>query len=214
MKSIRSRRRWRHRPAASVFIPLLLVCACGRPPIIADPVQRQFWNSLRDLCSQSFEGRIIEATAADSVLAGQPLVLDMWQCYARELRMAFQVGDDHSRVWFLTPTATGLDLTHELHSADGVALPFSGYRGETHDPGTATLQRFYPDQGTLDRVPTAAGSMWTLEIVPGERIAYRLDSRAGVFLVEFDLTHRAHRPPTPWGYTRTGSAAATGRAGS
>jgi hypothetical protein len=211
---VRSRTSPVRRSRLVVLVSLSLIVSCGRPAIIADPVQREFWNALRDLCGQSFDGRIIEATAIDSVLVGQPLVLDMWQCYARELRMAFHVGNDHSRVWLLTPTATGLSLTHQLHSADGVVMPFTAYGGETHDSGTATVQRFLPDDGTLDRVPTAAGSVWTLEVVPREHIAYRLDSRAGEFLVEFDLTHKAHHPPAPWGYTRTRGAAATGVEGS
>jgi len=213
MKSIGFMKR-RTRRSGTVLAALSLAVSCGRPPIIADPVQREFWNSLRDLCGQSFEGRLVEATAGDSALAGQPLVLDMWQCYARELRIAFHVGNDHSRVWLLTPTATGLSLTHQLHSADGAVLPYTAYGGKTHESGTATVQRFLPDDGTLDRIPSAAGSVWTIEVVPRDRITYRLDSRAGVFLVEFDLAHIAHRPPSPWGYTRTRGAAATGSEGS
>jgi len=182
---------------------IALVGSCGRPPAVADAVQREFWTSLRDLCGQSFEGRVVEATPADSGLIGQPLVLDVWQCYAKELRLAFHIGNDHSRVWLILPSQTGLQLSHRLHAADGSQLAFSPYGGETRDAGSPTTQRFFPDQGTLDRIPASAGSVWTLEVVSHQFIRYRLDSREGTFLLEFDLTHQAHRPPAPWGYTRT-----------
>lgn len=205
--------RWR-----AVWLPVALAAACGRPPAVADTTQREFWRALRDLCGQAFQGQLVETSPADSSLMGQVLTLDVWQCYAREIRLAFHVGDDHSRVWLLAPTATGLRLTHSLHSADGNELPFSGYGGETWTPGSRTLQEFRADEGTIARIPSAAGAVWMLEVRPNERIGYGLRSPTGDdFRVEFDLSRRAGRPPAPWGFTRarqpTGPDSASGDGG-
>lgn len=168
----------------------------------ADP-QVAFWQSFRALCGQSFEGRLVTGSAADSARLDGPLVLDVWQCYSGELRLAFHAGHDHSRVWLLTSEAEGLALHHAVHDAAGVAQPYSGYGGETAGPGTATAQVFLPDEETLADVPSAGGTEWLLEILPGERITYALHSPATPdFRVDFDLSRRAGRQPAPWGFTR------------
>jgi hypothetical protein len=181
----------------------LLPGGCG--PGTPEPPQLAFWDSVRALCGQAFEGRAVEWTAVDSAAAGQRLVLDVWQCYHDELRLALHVGDDASRVWRLTRDADGLHLTHEVHAADGAAAAVSGYGGAATDEGTATEQQFRPDFETTSRIPAAAGSVWTLEVVPHERLTYGFHSeRESVrFRVDFDLTRPvASRPPAPWGYTR------------
>jgi hypothetical protein len=169
----------------------------------ADDPQIAFWHSIRALCGQAFDGRIVAGSAADSAALGPTPVLEVWQCYSDELRLAVHAGEDHSRVWLLSPTSDGLALHHELHGPDGEPLEYSGYGGETAGPGTATTQVFLPDRETLADVPTADGTEWVLELVPGDRITYRLRSPATVdFRVDFDLSARAGRQPAPWGFTR------------
>jgi hypothetical protein len=166
-------------------------------------VQREFWSTLRSLCGRSFNGTLVQASGADTVLAGRPLVLDVWQCYHREVRLAFHAGDDHSRMWLLSPTASGLRLQHSVHAADGAPSSFSDYGGETVAEGTNLRQEFVADETTVRRVPSAASMVWILELIPGERLTYGLagggESR---FRVDFDLTQTARRPPPPWGFTR------------
>lgn len=189
----------RHLAAAAAVV----LVACARPPAVSDPVQRQFWNEFRDLCGQAFAGRVVEAGETDRAALTDALVLEVWQCYPQELRLAFHVGDDHSRVWVLSPSAAGIRLGHSLHSSDGEPLDYSGYGGETANIGTGQRQIFVPDGETLANVPTARGSEWLLEIVPGERISYSLVSPASPpFRVDFDLTQPVDRQPPPWGYTR------------
>jgi len=194
-----------HGPVAKSRILVILlgvtIAACSRGP--PDDPQVAFWQSIRSLCGQAFEGRLIEGSAADSAALREPLVLEVWQCYADELRLALHAGDDHSRVWLVSPTSDGLALHHSLHGRDGEALPYSGYGGETVGLGTATTQVFLPDQETLADVPTSEGAEWVLEVVPGDRITYRLRSPATAdFRVDFDWGARAARQPAPWGFTR------------
>jgi len=175
--------------------------ACGSRQ--AENPQIAFWAAIRSLCGQSFKGRLAEASIADSAALAAPLVLDVWQCYAREMRLAFHVGDDRSRVWLLSTTNDGLALKHALHDPNGDLQPFSGYGGVTTSAGTATTQVFRPDDETVAKVPSAAGTEWIIEVVPGERITYRLRSAAaGDFRIDFDLNRRAGHQPAPWGFTR------------
>ena len=96
-----------------------------------------------------------------------------------------------------------LVLEHALHGADGQPQPYSGYGGETASQGTPTAQTFVPDRETLSNVPASDGTQWVLEIVPDDRITYRLRSPRTVdFRVDFDLRRRAGRQPAPWGFTR------------
>jgi hypothetical protein len=187
-------------PAA---VAILILAGCG--PGTPDPPQVAFWNDVRALCGQAFEGRAVEWTAVDSAAASQPLVLDVWQCYRDEIRLAFHIGEDASRVWRLTRDVNGLHLTHEVHTKDGAESDVSGYGGVTSGDGTATRQEFRPDYETNARLPAAAGSIWTLEVVPHERMTYEFRSEREdvTFRVDFDLTsHTARRPPPPWGFTR------------
>lgn len=180
---------------------LLLTTACA--PGTADPPQVAFWNAIRALCGQAFEGRAVEVSSVDSAIVGQTLVLDVWQCYHDELRLAFHVGDDHSRVWRLLRDDESLRLVHDVHEADGSVAEISGYGGRAADPGSPTLQEFMADPETTTQVPSAAGSTWSLEILPRERLTYDFSGVGGIrFRVDFDLSARAGRPPPPWGLTR------------
>lgn len=193
------------------FLTLLgvlgLMAGCGRvTKPLADPAQLEFWNGIRRLCGQSFPGELVTATGADTLLAGQPLVLSVWQCYHRELRLAFHVGDDHSRVWLLSSAGEDrhLRLTHMLHDSMGSVLPFSGYGGDAARPGENDRQVFRADVNTVTRVPSARGSTWLLELEPGRRFTYALENGGRVrFRVDFDLREPLdRRQPSPWGYTR------------
>lgn len=200
MGSMRSRRSGAGIPAVAAAL-LLSGCGSGTP----DPPQLAFWNSIRDLCGQAFEGRAAEWTAVDAAAASEPLVLDVWQCYHDEIRLAFHIGDDASRVWLLSRDAEGLHLAHEVHAEDGTTSDVSGYGGVAGEEGTASRQEFRSDYETDARVPAAAGSVWTLEVVPRERLTYafRSDREDVTFRVDFDLTHHVSgRPAAPWGYTR------------
>lgn len=195
--------RSRRRTLCGVLFVATLAAACG--PRAEPPPQVTFWNSVRDLCGQAFEGRAVELTAVDSAIAGQRLVLDVWQCYHDELRLVFHVGGDHSRVWRLTRDQGAMHLSHDVHTAAGAPAAVTGYGGEAADPGTANRQTFQADDRTVTRIPSADGSEWTLEIEPRERLEYAFRSADGTvrFRVEFDVSRRlTERPPAPWGLTR------------
>lgn len=162
-----------------------------------------FWNELRTLCGRSFFGSPVTISALDSAVVGKTLVLNVWQCWNDELRLAFHIGDDHSRVWVLGWDQQRLTLNHSVHGRDGQPAEFTNYGGPASS-GTDSLQTFTADAETLVRFPAAEASVWTLELVPDRRLTYAFDpgNPAQRFRIDFDLRDPAPRPPNPWGWTR------------
>lgn len=187
---------------------LVAVCAllAGCVPRAPESPAVAFWNSVRSLCGRAFEGTAVELSAVDGAVSGQRLVLDVWQCYHDELRLVFHVGEDRSRVWRLTRARDGgeLRLIHDIHGADGSPAAVTGYGGAAAAAGSAGRQEFAADTETTSRIPSAAGSVWAIEIAPGERLTYAFHSGDGDirFRVDFDLSRMTSRPPPPWGLTR------------
>src|SRR3546814_12956163 len=76
-----------------------------------------FMAALASHCGQAFAGRIVvdePVAPGPDAFAGKALVMHVRGCDApaRELRVPFHVGDDHSRTWVITRPAAGLRLKH------------------------------------------------------------------------------------------------------
>jgi len=174
------------------------------PERVTDPdtdPQLVFWASLQALCGQAFQGRVTESVPPDPAFEGQRIVIHVRSCDPAEIRIPFQVGEDRSRTWVVTPTATGLRLKHEHRHQDGSDDAITDYGGDAWGRGTATLQEFRADAHTAELVPEAADNVWSLEIRPGEALVYALRREGSDrrFRVEFDLTRPVEEPPPPWG---------------
>ncbi|MEX1185023.1 MAG: hypothetical protein WEA80_00350 [Gemmatimonadaceae bacterium] len=182
-----------------------LIAGCATFPQSAGtlaPEQRTFWTSARAHCGRAYEGRVALSTgsAGDTAMAGKRLVMHVRECSANEIRIPFHVGDDRSRTWVLTRTATGIRLKHDHRHEDGAPDAITQYGGDTRGPGTATSQSFPADAHTISLNPVYATNVWTMEIEP-DRFVYEL-IRVGTdrrFRVQFDLTRAVPAPPAPWG---------------
>lgn len=197
----------------------LLLASCGTTPTAtADPVansQAAFMARLNALCGKSFAGRITgsEPAGADDDMAGQPMIMHVRGCTADRVEIPFHVGNDHSRTWIITRTATGLQLKHDHRHEDGTSDAVTMYGGDTVMTGSATRQAFPVDADSiatfrangLDRSVT---NVWAIEVSPAAdtapRFTYELTRPAGnharLFHVEFDLSREVPTPPTPWGW--------------
>lgn len=195
-------------PASRFFVPAALaaaVAACATVPSGAglDPEQRQFWAELRAHCGRAYEGRVALATgsAGDTAMAGKRLVMHVRDCEADVIRIPFHVGDDRSRTWVVSRTASGLRLKHDHRHQDGTPDAITQYGGDSRGPGTARSQSFPADAHTISLNPVYGTNVWTMEIHPG-RFVYEL-VRVGTdrrFRVEFDLSRPVAAPPAPWGW--------------
>ena len=182
---------------------LLSACAGVAPPQPAD----QFMARLQALCGQAFEGRVVSSDPADASFAGKRLVMHVRECRKDEVRIPFQVGDDRSRTWILTRTATGLRLKHDHRHADGSPDELTMYGGDTATPGTASRQEFPADAesiGLFTRTNRQVSNtnVWAVEAHP-RLFAYELrrppNPGGRFFRVEFDLARPVAPPPPPWG---------------
>jgi len=166
------------------------------------PEQEQFWASLRALCGQSFAGRMVEGTAAsDAAFKDQAMIMQVRSCGEDEIRIPFHVGENHSRTWVITRTATGLRLKHDHRHEDGTEDKVTQYGGDTASAGTADRQEFPADEFTGTLLPASRTNIWTLGVEPGRLFTYALrrEAEGRRFRVEFDLTAPVPAPPKPWG---------------
>ncbi|TWT20144.1 hypothetical protein FQY83_10380 [Luteimonas marina] len=181
------------------------------PAAEADAPADAFLAALARHCGQAFAGRIT-ANAPKSpepdAFEGKPLVMHVRGCDdpEKELQVPFHVGDDHSRTWVITRTATGLRLKHDHRHEDGSDDAVTMYGGDTAGAGTAVRQEFPVDAESIamferEGLNASVTNTWAMEVEPGQRFLYELTRPGGrEFKVEFDLTAPVELPPTPWGH--------------
>lgn len=160
----------------------------------------QFFHALQQLCGKRFTGVIVAdqpPPAADDPFTGRALEMHVRDCSADEVRIPFAVGEDRSRTWVITRTATGLRLKHDHRHSDGTPDALTMYGGDTVAPGTAQRQSFPADAETLtlfkaqDRAVSLT-NVWALELVEGRYFIYELARPTGrLFRVRFDLADTA-----------------------
>lgn len=187
------------------FVAALL---CWSAPAAAAEPADAFLAALRPLCGQAFAGRVVVDQPADpqaaSPFAGKPLVMHVRECNAGSIRIPFHVGDDRSRTWVLTRTATGLTLKHDHRHTDGSPDALTLYGGDSAAPGTAVRQSFPADaesKAMFEREGrrVSVANVWAMSIQPGQRFVYELSRPGRLFQVEFDLSQPQPLPPPPWG---------------
>lgn len=167
----------------------------------------QFFHALQQLCGKRFTGVIVAdqpPPAADDPFTGRVLEMHVRDCSADEVRIPFAVGEDRSRTWVITRTATGLRLKHDHRHSDGTPDALTMYGGDTVDAGSANRQAFPANafsKALFEREGRAVSirNVWTLGIEPDERFVYELSRPGRSFRVEFDLATPVAVPPAPWG---------------
>lgn len=164
-----------------------------------------FFNRLSALCGNAYEGRVASPPVeADAQMASQRLVMHVRECSGHTIRIPFHVGDNRSRTWVVTRTASGLRLKHDHRHEDGSEDKLTQYGGDTLRPGTASRQEFPADQFSKDlfvreKLPQSVPNVWAMEVEPARLFAYELRRPGRFFRVNFDLTRPVPAPPPPWG---------------
>lgn len=196
---------------ASGLIPILFLAACvgaaATQPSVPPPTADIFMARLQALCGKAYEGRVVTSDPADASFAGKRLVMHVRECRNDEVRIPFHVGDDRSRTWIITRTATGLRLKHDHRHADGSPDELTMYGGETVSPGTAGRQEFPVDAESIalftrTNRTVSNTNIWAME-ASGTHFAYELRRPpipgGRFFRVEFDLGRPVPASPPPWG---------------
>ncbi|MCI0488829.1 MAG: hypothetical protein L0229_19735 [Blastocatellia bacterium] len=160
----------------SVCLILLLSADRDYAAIQLTNSQTAFFESIKKLCGQSFEGATEFPQNPDHPLAGKKLVITVGACTDKEIRILFHVGEDKSRTWILTLSDKGLLFKHDHRHADGTPDEITMYGGWASPEGTAYRQRFLADSETKKLIPEAATNVWMLEIdKEKEQLVYYLE---------------------------------------
>lgn len=130
----------------------------------ASQSQKAFFENIKKLCGQSFEGATEFPLNPDHPLVGKKLVIAIDSCSEKEIRIPFQVGEDKSRTWILRLDEKGLLFKHDHRHADGTPDEVTMYGGWAAPEGTVYRQRFPADSDTRKLIPEAATNVWTVEI--------------------------------------------------
>ena len=159
----------------------LLVSAVNNPwaRSTQTDAQKAFFQNLKKLCGQRFEGQTIFPTDQAHPLVGKKLVISFSTCGEKEIRIPFHVDEDKSRTWVLTLTDQGLLLKHDHRHADGTPDRITMYGGLANEVGTPYRQSFPADAATAKLIPEATTNVWTLEIDPDkQQLTYSLERDA------------------------------------
>lgn len=180
-----------HRVRKYVFLLVLGLSACVSTLEPAAPADL-FFQRLSTLCGKSFKGTMIASNDSDASFATANLQAHARECTDREIRIAFDVGEDRSRTWIITRTDNGLRLKHRHLLKDGTEDPVSQYGGDTLAPGTAARQEFPVDEFskamfTKEGRSVSNTNVWAFEVDPGETLVYELARPGRLFRVSFDL---------------------------
>ncbi|MEJ7805434.1 MAG: hypothetical protein WKG03_05885, partial [Telluria sp.] len=111
--------------------------------------------------------------------ANKLLVAHFATCSDTEVRVPLQVGEDRSRTWVITRTATGLDLRHDHRHADGTPDAETMYGGLANTNGSALSQSFFADAYTAKLIKNSDTNVWTISFSPDKNtLTYHLDRHA------------------------------------
>jgi hypothetical protein len=180
--------------------------APATPEAPADSHQA-FWNDLRALCDQAFDGAIAVNRGggdAPDPFEGKVLRMHVRECSDQEIRVPFHVGDDRSRTWVFTRIPAGLRLKHDHRHEDGKPDVLTMYGGDTAGPVAPEGHRFPADAFSRELFvrenrAVSVPNVWVVALIPGERFSYALTRPGRELRIDFDLSRPAPAPPPPWG---------------
>jgi hypothetical protein len=157
---------------------LLGICLMAGAVANAADSRDQFMATLRSQCGQHFEGGLTYAIDPKNDFAGKTMSAQVI-CTATDVRIPVVVGEDRSRTWIFTRTATGLDLRHDHRHPDGTPDAVTMYGGLANDAGSALSQSFLADAHTFKVFPGSETNVWTTSFsADGSVLTYHLDRHA------------------------------------
>ncbi len=162
-------------------LTFVLGAACLLLPIQASAqteAQRAFFENLRSHHGLSMTGHtVFSVPGPNDSMTGAKLTLRFERHSDTEVRVPFQVDEDHSRTWVITLTEEGLLLKHDHRDPDGTPHEVTEYGGWADDSGTAHRQFFAADEHTRELFPHANNAGWTLWFEPQkEQLLYYVEN--------------------------------------
>lgn len=174
----------------------IVLAACSGPEINSPLVG--FQSHLQSLCGKSFEGNVTSADPQDEDWRKEVLTLGPVTCPNENTTvLPLAVGPDQSRVWTLKLQDAGqsLDFRHAHTLKDGSPDPVTGYGGvATSENSTSTRAIFPVDEFSKanfeeNGLLASMTNTWSIDIIPGKKMTYKLSRENRNFVAEFDLTN-------------------------
>ncbi len=158
-------------PLFMSLLPMtLLSCVNNSQDASQNTLQNAFFANLKLLCGKQFIGKSAYPDDPRHDFAGKKLVATFKSCSDTEVRIAFVVGEDHSRTWIISKTSQGLLLKHDHRHHDGTPDKITMYGGYAADyknqDGTQYQQFFHADEYTAKLIPAAQSNVWMLQYKP------------------------------------------------
>ena len=162
-------------PAFSRLFAATVLAICVAPAMAANS-HDEFMANWKSLCGQRFEGAMTYPIDPKHDFAGKLLVAQASSCSDTEIRVPLHVGEDRSRTWIITRTATGLYLRHDHRHADGTPDVQTVYGGPTNEQGSSMAQSFFADTYTAELIKGAVTNIWTITLSPDRNtLTYHLE---------------------------------------
>jgi len=173
-----------------VLVIGIFIFGCEREEVVEPVAHEAFFQNLRDMCGQKFEGYTEFVLIEDSPFADARLIMHIETCTDDEIRIPFIVNDDSSRTWVLTLSEEGLLFKHDHRHPDGTPEDTTMYGGWASDEGTPIVQYFPADEYTAELIPDAETNVWMMELNPetNEFVYYLERHNEPRFRAVFDLT--------------------------
>lgn len=159
-----------------------------------------FWENLKKLCKNAYEGTIVEAPANDD-FRNKTLLIHFAYCDENTIKIPLFVGDDKSRTWVLTYNNGVITLKYDHRHKDGSEDKVTQYGGTANNSGLENIQMFPADDFTCKLIPYASNNVWWFTL-SDKTLTYNL-KRIGtdrLFSVSFDLTKTVLNKEKPWGW--------------
>ena len=161
------------------FMAMVVLCASiTSPATFAGQSESQdaYFQMIAGFCGTSFTGQSSFPEDPGDSFRGKELVAYIETCGPDEIRIPFNVGEDHSRTWVLRRVEGGLQLKHDHRHADGTPDEVTMYGGTTLSSGSHLAQSFPADDYTADLIPEAATNEWFLSFSEdGTELTYYLE---------------------------------------
>ena len=188
--------------AICLFLPLgLAACGAASEPDLVD--------ALSAYCGQSFEGRIVSEDPQDEDWRAQTLTIHIRDCESDRVRIPLHVGENRSRTWIISRTATGLRHKHDHRHEDGHEDVLTQYGGDSSGPVAGSVDfpvdAFSKALFERENIPASIENTWTVSL-DTTRFVYALNRPERHFEAVFDLTRPVPTPPPAWGYNATEAA--------
>ncbi len=160
------------------------------PALLVSETHQAFFNNLKTLCGQSFEGEQIYRSHHASGWEDYEMVMHVDVCEDDRVLIPFHVGDDESRTWMFLVEEGQLRLRHDHRYPDGTPEEESLYGGYADDTGTEFEQHFPADAYSAEIIEDGGGNVWTIRMDHAmTTFTYRLERDGEKRLrVDFDLT--------------------------